>query len=392
MVRSCPKSKHLVEGAPVGDKWLLSVQLLNGALRCLRLLWPGAEDDTPPPIALDDLLPLLAKQLCGTQHLLQSAASALLATVVAAGAADTLPDALAALTEAILTLTLTQPAAKARRREALQQVAPLLRRWLDAPRVARNLAQCVDRMQALSLLLLAEPCPKLRGEAATLMILLSPVAKASAAPPPVSLSPRLTSSALAAAAANSTPGSASLAEALEAALPSIAERALSDPLQLKLWCEFGNSDEAKDAAGRLRGAAAAGGLRAFVQACGTTEGETELWLCCVHGIVHTLARAGDGCALALRAAWPMIIERCPRVSASAAMQDVSRSWAPYVAPHLRRISDCISHSSRADAVEALAHAPASPLPAHASHLPFAPLAPKQVCFPGERVRRRCARP
>ena len=46
------------------------------------------------------------------------------------------------------------PAARMRRREALQQVAPLIARWLEAPRVARSLAPCVHDMQALALLLL----------------------------------------------------------------------------------------------------------------------------------------------------------------------------------------------------------------------------------------------
>ena len=163
MSRICMWSKHLRENAQKNSQWMLNVQLAHGALRCLRLLWPECAPDecflalglepgatfdaakdafvckerehlercnvckehshssercddeqwamikraydaikqNQPPIPLRELLPQLAKQLCGTQHLLHAAASELLAHVVARGAAEVLPDALSALTEAI---------------------------------------------------------------------------------------------------------------------------------------------------------------------------------------------------------------------------------------------------------------------------------------------------
>ena len=146
MVVGSAASKHLAEDAAVGAHWLLSLQLLMGALKCLRLLWPTSTSSlsSEPPLALDELLPLLANQLCGTQRPLQCAAAELLSHVVASGAADVLPLALSALTTALLELN---PNARVRRREALQQVSPLICRWLEEPRVARSLAPCVHRMQ-----------------------------------------------------------------------------------------------------------------------------------------------------------------------------------------------------------------------------------------------------
>ena len=57
-----------------------------------------------PPIPLDELLPLLAAQLCGTQQPLQSAAAELVAHIVSTGAAEVLPHALDVLTTALLQL------------------------------------------------------------------------------------------------------------------------------------------------------------------------------------------------------------------------------------------------------------------------------------------------
>ena len=94
----------------MGAHWLLSLQLLHGALRCLRHLWrpythPAPAQAPPPllpaashayaaphhaahanthtanaelPISYHKLLPLLAAQVCGTQPLLQHAALDLL--------------------------------------------------------------------------------------------------------------------------------------------------------------------------------------------------------------------------------------------------------------------------------------------------------------------------
>ena len=308
MVVGCAASKHLVEGAPVGAHWLLSLQLLNGALRCLRLLWASsscADHEHCGTIPLEKLLPLLSAQLCGTQPLLQTAASALLQHLVANGATEVLPSALSALTDAILNVG---AASRTRKRVALQQISPLIARWLDAPCIAHSLLKGVHRMEALAFLLLAEPCPKLRGEAAGIMCLLSPVSKA--------IQPG--------AVLDSQP--VSVADALKTALPAIVERALSDPLQLDLWCGFGASAAAKSAVNGLRSAAAHGDLRACVEALGSSDGEAELWLCCLHGCAHAVARAGGSCELTIRAAWPMLIARCPRVSPSSA---VPASWAPY---------------------------------------------------------------
>ena len=53
MVVGCAASKHLVDGAQMGAHWLLSLQLLHGALRCLRHLWRPythpAPAQAPPP-------------------------------------------------------------------------------------------------------------------------------------------------------------------------------------------------------------------------------------------------------------------------------------------------------------------------------------------------------
>jgi hypothetical protein len=247
------------------------------------------------------LLPLLAAQLCGTERLLQSAASSLLAHIVANGTLDTLPAALAALTKTLRDL---HPAALARRQEALQQVAPLLREWLSVPRMFRHLARhrCIDDMQALALILFAEQCPKLRGEAAQLLALVAPVARASApvadsaAPAPAGAP--TASAAFRAVGAPSAVSSACLIDLLIQKLPAIAERALSDPLQLHLWSGFGASSPpmarpSSAAAAQLRDAAARADLRAFVEACGSSEGDQELWLCCLHGIVHALAAGGQ---------------------------------------------------------------------------------------------------
>ena len=438
MVVRSAASAHLQEGASAREPllWLLSVQLMHGAMRCLRLLWPHqAASSTsavagalrPPPhpdetpITLEQLLPgddytkvellrqqlglkadvkavevversvqelgleslvqelgfeskskgdkvallgaktdaclrtlgisaallpLLAAQLCGTERLLQSAASSLLAHIVANGTLDTLPAALAALTKTLRDL---HPAALARRQEALQQVAPLLREWLAVPRMFRHLARhrCIDDMQALALILLAEQCPKLRGEAAQLLALVAPVARVpapvadSAAPAPAGAP--TASAAFRAVGASSAVTSACLVDVLVQKLPAIAERALSDPLQLHLWIGFGASSppmvrQSSAAAAQLRDAAARADLRAFVEACGSSEGDQELWLCCLHGIVHTLVAGGqhkgEGCALALRAAWPMIMQRMQSMvggvrAALASGTHLPSSWAPY---------------------------------------------------------------
>lgn len=341
------KSKHLVEGAQYTNFWLLLSQILKGSLRCLCLLWPEAAAGrtagaraTPPPIEHDELLKLLASQLCGTQRPIQSAAAELLARVVSTGAADVLPEALKALTTALLQLS---PAGRVRRREALQQVAPLIARWLDQPRVARSLAPCAHQMQALALLLLTDPCPRLRGEAAQLLTLFAPVARAAAAsgaaggapggggaPGPAGGAPAGVPPSLAITCNSSCdddvdPEYASIAEVLVAALPAIVERALADPLQLELWGSVGGTAAAHKAAGRLRAAAARGCLRGFVETVGGTDGELELWLSCLHGILHTLARAGPACVVVLREVWPMVLPRVPHASPTAA---VPASWPP----------------------------------------------------------------
>lgn len=322
MVVGCASSKHLSEGAPVGAHWLLTLQLLTGALHCLRLLWPStpatvdAAEPFPLPIELDELLPILATQICGTQALLQRAASELLAHIVGSSAADVLPAALSALTDAVLDLP---PTARDRRREALQQVSPLIDCWLATPRVARSLAPCVDRMQALGLLLFIEACPRLRGEAAQLLLLLSPIATTAA--------DQVTRDEASAEARSlcDAEDSLSVASTLIRSLPMIIARALSDPLQLDLWNCAGGSRTAQQAAERLRAAAEKGCLRGFAEATGDSEGELQLWLACLHGCAHALARAGAGCVLALRAAWPMLIQRCPRASPSTS---VPALWAP----------------------------------------------------------------
>ena len=123
---------------------------------------------------------MLASYLCHhSAPQLRAAAADLLSHVVSTGAAEVLPRALSAMTDSVYDIS--GASARVRRREALQHVAPLISRWLEAPRVARMLAPCVHKMQALAVLLLAEPCPKLRGEAAQLLLILSPVAAAAAA-------------------------------------------------------------------------------------------------------------------------------------------------------------------------------------------------------------------
>jgi hypothetical protein len=320
MIRGCASSKHLVEGAPVGAHWLLSLQMLAGALRCLRLLWPDTEHEAPP-MSLDELLPLLAAQICGTQRSLQTAASAMLATLVAAGDHGSLLATLDALTDAILALP---AAARARRRDALQQVSPLLRTWLhsgEAGAAQAELGATLHRMQALALVHLAEPDGRLRGEAVQLLLLLSPAAAAAEA-----------AAAAAAAAEASTRGSSavhgggsglSVAACMIRALPSVVAHATSDPLQMDLWGGSGGSAAAARAARRLRVAASRGCLRSFAEAAGASEGESELWLCCLDGFTHELAAAGAGCAAALRAAWPMLLARCPRIPNNSAM---SPTW------------------------------------------------------------------
>ena len=235
IVISGAKSGHLKNG--LGSVWMLTLQLLMGALHCLRLLWPkqwaaGGGDHSgvngsssigggggnhyhqnyashshashhpqpthppsssshpahnarnssapKPPVELDELLPMLASYLCHhSAPQLRAAAADLLSHVVSTGAAEVLPRALSAMTDSVYDIS--GASARVRRREALQHVAPLISRWLEAPRVARMLAPCVHKMQALAVLLLAEPCPKLRGEAAQLLLILSPVAAAAAA-------------------------------------------------------------------------------------------------------------------------------------------------------------------------------------------------------------------
>ena len=57
MVFGAVRSKHLVEGAPIGSFWLLLSQILKGSLRCLRLLWPASDKaGSTPPLPLDELL------------------------------------------------------------------------------------------------------------------------------------------------------------------------------------------------------------------------------------------------------------------------------------------------------------------------------------------------
>ena len=205
------ESRNFQEGSAASPNsgYLLALQLVTGALHCLRLLWPkdcatGADDEggevgrvasgasgrhsarrPPPPIDLDrdhrtadsqGLVSLLATQVChGSTPQLQTAAADLLSHVVATGAEEVLAKALTALTRALL-----EPTPSSRRREALQQVAPLITRWLEATRgtAALVLAESIHRMQALGLLLLGEACPRLRGEAAQLLTILSPVAAA----------------------------------------------------------------------------------------------------------------------------------------------------------------------------------------------------------------------
>ena len=82
------RSKHLSETPQAGaiGHWLLTLQLLCGAMRCLRMLWmelPPAGDasaggdtftDTPtrPPLdGKDGILPLAASQLCSVHRPLQ---------------------------------------------------------------------------------------------------------------------------------------------------------------------------------------------------------------------------------------------------------------------------------------------------------------------------------
>ena len=96
-----------------------------------------------------------------------------------------------------------------------------------------------------------------------------------------------------------------------------------DPLQVGLWAGAARAAAEGPAGSRLRQAAAQRCLRSFAEALGTSEGEQQLWLCCVQGMANSLSSAGPETAAALCAAWPMLLARltmcCPRVALSNAL-------------------------------------------------------------------------
>ena len=295
------------------------------------------------------LLRILAEKICGTQRLaaggggggglselkwagrveVQCAASELLATIVVAEGADVLPRALSALTDALERIPQHRPV---RRREALQQITPLIGPWLEAPRQLRSLAPSLHRMLAFALVLLADPCPRLRGEAARLILLLAPIAHAAADPQAPDAAayhhphhhhphhthpqPSHTHRRIPALTRPRPPrprpprgGAAegdSVAAVLVRALPSLAEAALADPCR---W----RSGSARRRRARPRGCARrrrrlpARLRRGVRQGGGRGRALAVLPHACVHELVRAAsARSDSSCAHVLREAWPML--------------------------------------------------------------------------------------
>ena len=123
-------------------------------------------------------------------------------------------------------------------------------------------------------------------------------------------------------------------------LPAIAARAKADPLQLELWGSAAGSSAARKALARLEVAASRGCLRGFVEAAGTSEGEVEVWLSCLHGMVHALARGGG--VHARGTSWICLIfaslTNCFASAASSRVRELT-------SPHMTKIAFACSSGS-----------------------------------------------
>ena len=338
MVKNCSSSPYLLDGSTT-HHWLLTLQLLCGAMRCLCLLWPPPVQEASQqelPLPLSEILPIAATQLCSMHRPLQDAAAELLEVVVSSTPDVALPltlDSLLGATTKLLT------AGYSRRYAALAQVVSLLSKLLSAPSsFSDKLSASVNQLQAFAFHLFTEPHAKLRGEAADLLLLLSRTMQPSTTPFTERGSGRVSS--LVSCEARSglpdpsgqtiAPGSpltaASVGEMLAHALPSIMQRALSeDPLQIELWGGAARTIAAQQASCRLRHAAERRCLRTFAEAAGATEGELQIWLCCVQGMAHTLLRAGGGSSSVLCASWRWLVQRCPRPATS---NSIPQEWPP----------------------------------------------------------------
>ena len=227
------------------NKDLIATHLMDGALRCLRLLLPSeaavaaaaeAQLETPLPMALAELHAIAAAQLGSPLRSLRHAAAELILHTATEHRAS-LPVALAALRGAFRALPDAShgahPAAeRARRLEMLNDVnklaAPLLalapaaepseaasgRATPGKPAAAGALAAAVrvevDALQGLGLVLLADASVPLRKTAAALLLLLQPTADAAAAADAAAVAAN-------AAAADGGPTATSVAAAIAAA-------------------------------------------------------------------------------------------------------------------------------------------------------------------------------